>query len=671
MVILLNPKRSAVCAFILCLSPALFASYATASPSGDAYRNTATTAREAIWKTIASGGGNAATVAVMDGGRIVYSECFGPAERAANRPVNGNTRFNIGSTSKVFAAVAILLLADDGKLAIDDPVAKHIPEFVMRDPRYRDITIRMLFNHSSGLPGSTFTFGYRVEGDPHAVLLETLRDCGLKHAPGAMGIYCNDGFTLAEMIVERLSGKRFVDFLAERVFGPLGMENTGPSVGEWNGDVAEYYDEAGRKHPHEVVQVHGAGGLSSTAEDLCRFLDSFAPGGKHILSDASVAEILKRQTASFTQTLRRPAVFGAFGWDYAWLPDFQANGLQVLGKSGGTGCYSTNLQVIPARRMAVALSVSGQVGAEALTYRILSALLADRGLPAPGKPPRGKPADPQPIPSELLPFAGYYVNADRAVQFSFDRTKHTLDILPLKHGSESVPPLFTLVHNGGFFHDNRTGDRYYLLRNENGEYLVRDNIPRFGADGWAFQKLETIRNPGKLSVDMDGTVWLRRNVSPFEQVSEWLIAESHVYGELPGYLTFFGVLKIEGPDFAGIAATGFRDQAELKLFRKNGEIRAKTMQFVYSPARSARGVTAGKNEVAIGTDGENEWRTVDRGAVLSFAKPENGRVIVLKGPNDPAPLYDSVVDAGETYVPEGSFILLGGRPGDAFEITVR
>lgn len=248
--------------------------------------------------------GNSASVAVMDRGNIVYSEGFGPADRSLNRLVDRDTRFNIGSTSKMFAAVAILLLADDGKLSLEDPVVKHIPEFVMKDPRYRDITVRMLFNHSSGLPGSTFVFGYRADEDHQTLLLETLKNAVLKHTPGEMSIYCNDGFTLAEIIVERVSGKSFASFVTERIFSPLEMRNSGESVGVTGGKIAEFYDEEGNKYPPEVVTVLGAGGLSSTPEDLCRFGDSFAPGGMNILSDSSLKDVLKEQPTPFSSLLK-------------------------------------------------------------------------------------------------------------------------------------------------------------------------------------------------------------------------------------------------------------------------------------------------------------------------------------------------------------------------------
>ena len=284
---------------------------AWADQHGGTYLETAATAREILWETITSGNTNAATVAVMDRGKIVYSQGFGVADRRTDRPIEAETRFNIGSTSKMFAAVAILLLQDEAKLSLEDPVTKHLPEFTMRDPRYRDITIRMLFNHSSGLPGTTFEVEYERGLDAHELLLKTLREDNLKHAPGAMSIYCNDGFTLAEMIVEKLSGKTFLEFLKEQVFEPLEIQHTGPSIGQSPGNVASYYAlPEGKKYPLEILTVYAAGGLSSTAEDLCRFADSLTPEGKHILSPSSLEEILSEQPTPFSAFFRGEELLG-------------------------------------------------------------------------------------------------------------------------------------------------------------------------------------------------------------------------------------------------------------------------------------------------------------------------------------------------------------------------
>jgi len=296
------------------------------------YRNTISVARETIWRAITSGQGSGATSPSWDQGRIVYSEGIGIADRAQNRPVDRNTRFNIGSTSTMFVAVAILLLVEEGKVSLDEAVARYIPEFSMKDERYKRITVRMLFNHSSGLPGSTFYFGYKPDARMHKLLLNTLKDAYLKHDPGAMSLYCNDGFTLAEMIVEKVSGKKYVDFLNQRIFTPLDMKDTSASIGEINEpNSAEFYDsQTGKKYPRLAISVYGAGGMSSTAEDLCRFGGSLlSPKGKRILSDRVHQRDSREQPTLFSgksgSADHGPVWLGIFG--YCRLSQ---EGIQVL-----------------------------------------------------------------------------------------------------------------------------------------------------------------------------------------------------------------------------------------------------------------------------------------------------------------------------------------------------
>jgi CubicO group peptidase (beta-lactamase class C family) len=147
---------SIIIAFVL-LTAATAETVETRGESG--CRNAISAARGEMWKAITSGQGSGASVAILDHDKMVYSEGFGVANRSENRPVDKYTRFNIGSTSKMFAAVAVLLLVDEGKVSLDESVAKYIPEFRMKDMRYKDITVRMLFNHSSGLPGSSIANG--------------------------------------------------------------------------------------------------------------------------------------------------------------------------------------------------------------------------------------------------------------------------------------------------------------------------------------------------------------------------------------------------------------------------------------------------------------------------------------------------------------------------------
>lgn len=639
-------------------------------PAAASYDATLRTAREFLWKTVTSGGVSCGSVAAMDGGKIIFSDGFGAADRAEGRNADGRTRFNIGSTSKMFAAAAILILADENWLNLDDPVVRHLPEFVMKDPRYRDITIRMLFNHSSGLPGSTFVFGYKADEDPQAILIETLKESTLKHDPGAMGIYCNDGFTLAEMVAERVSGKPFLDFLKEKVFDPLGMKDTGASLGITGGRLAEFYGDDGKKYPREVITVLGAGGLSSTVEDLCRFAGAFIPGGKSFLSPKMLEEILRPQPTPFAASLKGQTILEAFGWDYALLPDYQELGFQMVGKSGGTTFYSTNLQILPSRGLAAAVIFSGHGPAQQATSKILEALLRDKNLPVPGTPRVMAPGRAEPVPAELLAFEGYYVDASRAALFAFEAEKGLLNIRPLPgQASGASPAPLVLEYSGGYFHDFERKEKYYFTEAGNEIFLVMADLPLYGTDIPSFQKISVPDRPNHLAVDMDGTVWLLRNASPFLQSPDFLLVRSSRIAELPGYIDFFGIKKVESADYAAIAATGFRDQSSLHLFRKGNEIRAKVLQFVFSREDTAPAARCEK--VVIGAEGENEWRRVEQGAIFSFTKPADGRIIVIAEKEDHPLLFDSITDGGEIFVPEGSYLFFAGRSGDVFEISFR
>lgn len=657
-------------------------------PDAEYYKNTIVAARETIWKALTDGHGSCATVAVMDEGRLVYSECFGAAERATNRPVDKNTRFNIGSTSKMFGAAAILLLVDDGKVSLDEKICRYVPEFTMKDPRYRDITVRMIFNHSSGLPGSTFYFGYKTSGDMHKLLLENLRDMRLKHAPGEMSMYCNDGFTLAEIIVERVSGMKFMDFVAERIFKPLGMKNSGPSVGECGDkNIAEYYDiKTGKKYPPEVVEVYACGGISSTAEDLCKFGRSFGPKSPtRLLSDASLAEIRRPQPYLFYDALRHRPMMSEFGWEYSNLDEFQAKGFQALGKGGNTQCYSANLQIVPDEGISIGLMINGHISGETLTRPILDALMKDRGLITPPPVTAKKPVEPRKVPAELLKFAGIYAKDMGPFKIAFNRDGNGIEITPLeaadnekrsgdkkdapaKEVKTPAAPTLSYVYNGGLFYDNAKDEKYYFTEFGGRQYLVAHKIKTYGVDMIQYQKLEPNANGVSFKKDLAGIKWLVRNEKPYIQSKLVGVGGVDYYDELPGYVNFAGLKKIETAEYASIAGTAFRDQSDLRLIDVNGETWLKCGYNLLSPAESARKLIDGVNRVIIKAENFNEWLRVEKGAILDFEKPLNGRIIVL---TEQETIYDSVVDKDEIYAPEGSFIFFAGTAGDVFKVIAK
>lgn len=652
------------------------------------YKNMIAAARETIWKALTDGHGSCATVAVMDNGRLVYSECFGAAERATNRPVDKNTRFNIGSTSKMFGAAAILLLVDDGKVALDEKIVKYIPDFTMKDERYKDITVRMIFNHSSGLPGTTFYFGYEADGGMHKLLLDNLKNARLKHAPGAMSMYCNDGFTLAEIIVERVSGKKFMDFLAERVFKPLGMNNSGKSVGECGvKNIAEYYDlKTGKKYPPEVVEIYACGGISSTPEDLCRFGNSFNPKSHNkLLSAASLAEIRRNQPYRFYNELKHRPMMSEFGWEYSNLDELEAKGFQALGKGGNTLCYSTNLQILPDEGITIALMVNSHASGEALTRPILDGLMKDKNLITPPPVKAKKPVEPQKIPEEMLKFAGIYAKDMAPVKVSFNKDGNGIEIYPLepidkekKSGDKNkaggkdakapgAPPQ-AYVYNDGLFHDFEKDEKYYFTQIDGRQYFVAHKIKTYGVDMIVCQKLDEIKDPVSFKTEITGKAWLVRNEKPYVLAGCVAIGKTDLYAELPGYVNFAGVKKIETPGYAAIAGSAFRDQADLCLIDMNGETWIKSNYGLCSPADGARKLIPGINRVVIKAENYNEWLRVEKGAIVNFEKPQKGRIIVV---TEEKAIYDSVVDKDEIYAPEGSFIFCAGTAGDIFKIIAR
>lgn len=315
------------------------------------YEKAIAIARDEIWQDITSGKAGSGSIAIMEGGKIIYAEGFGMADREKSIPVDPNTLFNIGSVSKAFAATAIMMLVDQGKIKLDDSAVKYLPEFILDDPRYKDITVRMLLNHTSGIPGSTFAnnFGCAYNTEILQETLDNLSHSHLKYTPGAIPIYCNDGFTLVEMIIESVSGQKYIDFLSQNIFQPLSLTSSGLSVGQRPGKTAAVYykTDTGKKEPLQVVSLLGAGGLGSTPSDLCRFADTFSGRGTQILSKTALDEITKEQPSGLAGKLRNPEASFGLGWDTTYVPQYQSQGIKVMSKSGGTVDYTTWLLTAP------------------------------------------------------------------------------------------------------------------------------------------------------------------------------------------------------------------------------------------------------------------------------------------------------------------------------------
>ena len=632
--------------------------------------------RDAIARDLAIGVGSS-SVAIMDGGRIVYSEGFGKANREGDIAADRTTLFNIGSISKVFTSAALMLLVDDGLLKLDDKVVKHLPEFAMEDPRHRDITLRMLLNHSSGLPGSTLANSFGSERNPefHEQLLSTLRRSRLRADPGKFASYCNDGFSLAELVVGRVSGKPYGEFLRTRLLAPLGLEKTGLSVGLRPGETsaAYYRPRDGIKDALEVVSATGAGGLASTAEDLCRFADSFSQGGTRILSQTSLREMTKSQPSLAAAAAdRNPEMPFGLGWDVA-LPSFYADkGIQVFWKGGDTYHYHALLLTSPEHRLSLAILQSGQgTGLIRLAKELFESLLAEKGIAVARPSLAPAPTANLPVPEVFRDFEGYYGPSLFRLVLSPEGDSF---IQYMSVGSQELPVL-TMHYANGHFEDGQ-GGRYFLARLGGRQYLAGsmfDDCIRMLIG----QKLPDKAVTQALRTNIDGKVWLKRSVKPFvtSDDSATHILVSSLAKALPGYVDFAGIKEITAPDHAGMTIEAIAEQKELLLVEKEDRDWAWLAEDLYSPADSASALAAGANTVRIGQKGLSEWRLASAERLLRISLPASGRLIVFSA--DRSVIHDSAFDSPNTgsfthmvelRVPAGGFVELAGNPQDLFSI---
>ncbi len=246
-----------------------------------------------IPKMLEASGAPSVSLAVVDKGRVVYARAFGQADVANGRAANTATRYAIGSISKQFTAVALLMLEEQGKLSLDDKVSKYFPAFT----RAGEITIRQLLTHTSGYEDyapQDYIIPAWTKPIAPMDLLNNWAKKPLNFEPGTEYQYSNTGYVLAAEIFEKVSGQPLVAFLEQKIFKPLGMSSAGDCQSAEPADALAYTRYAGgpaRPAAREGSGWYlGAAELCMTPTDLARW-DIAAFVQKKILSPRSYAEL--------------------------------------------------------------------------------------------------------------------------------------------------------------------------------------------------------------------------------------------------------------------------------------------------------------------------------------------------------------------------------------------
>ncbi len=173
-----------------------------------------------------------ASIAVVQGGKLVYTHAYGKAHLDPPQAATPEMRYSIGSISKQFTAAAILLLQEQGKLSLDDAVGKYVPGLTRGD----EVTIRQILSHTSGYQDywpEDYLMTPMLKPETAQQILDTWAKKPLDFEPGTLWQYSNTNYVIAGLIVEKVSGQKLMDFLGEHIFHPLGMKSV------WNSDEAK------------------------------------------------------------------------------------------------------------------------------------------------------------------------------------------------------------------------------------------------------------------------------------------------------------------------------------------------------------------------------------------------------------------------------------------------
>lgn len=286
----------------------------------------------------------------------------------------------VASISKVYVTAAVMQLVDEGKVNLDSPVTEYLTDFKMKDVRYKDITVRMLMNHTSGIMGTTnYAENLYEDGNMnrHDKLLEYLTEQRLKADPGEYAAYCNDGFELLMQIVERVSGMPYTEYIEKNLAAPTGGTTTGTFVNMYNDSrLVPCYDTSYLRYDHITCTGMGDGGVYSTASDVANFGASFFKGDNTLLSEKS-----KNDMSTIWGGDEYSDVNG-LGWDEVGLSKYDAAGVQVLGKGGDTGSNHGWLMVAPDEDVSISvLSNGGNSVLDSLVAQaIMEAVLEEKGI---------------------------------------------------------------------------------------------------------------------------------------------------------------------------------------------------------------------------------------------------------------------------------------------------
>ncbi|TKH25966.1 beta-lactamase family protein [Bacillus wiedmannii] len=627
--------------------------------------------------------------ALIDNGKLTLSGQAGKNDMEGEQPLTKDTLYGIGSVSKMYATAAVMKLVDEGKVDLDAPVVNYVPDFKMKDGRYKRITPRMLLNHSSGLQGSTLSNAFLFNDNDtysHDFLLQQLSNQSLKADPGAFSVYCNDGFTLAEILVERVSGMSFTEFLHQRFTEPLKMNHTKTPQDKWRDEkrAGLYFPAYQGQLPIESVNVIGTGGVSSTAEDIVRFSQLFMGQGKGILSDKVVKAMEQEEYKKGMWPGDGDNIFNyGLGWDSVKLYPFSEYGIKGLAKGGDTALQHAILVVLPEQKMAAAVLSSGGRSStnQLLATELLLAVLKEKGTIKNIKPNKsfGKPVKVK-MPQDVAKKAGFYGNSE--THFKIEITKNGELFLPSNREEKYV---YTM--DGSFINEKGTSKLNFVTE-KNGRTYLRESTykstPDLGQGAMTHYLAEKLED--NVLSKKTAAAWAKREGVKFYLVNEkfssieYLVQPKLITTQITrkeGLAGYWEGRKITGPNTAAhqlqIPVMNGRDTTETHFYTEGGNEYMEMAGLLYVSGNNVKPLDASQSsKVTLQANGHAKWFTIPQAAAgkrMTVTLPSKGAFAVYDE-NGVCVNFTIVSGNNKVKLPKNGTIVIAGVPNSEFAITL-
>jgi CubicO group peptidase (beta-lactamase class C family)/D-alanyl-D-alanine dipeptidase len=373
----------------------------------------------------------ALSIALVDDQEIVWARGFGLANPKGSTPATAATVYRVGSVSKLFTDIAVMQLVEQGKLDLDAPVTRYLPDFKPANPFDKPITLRQLMAHRSGLVREPPVGNYFDPSELSlAKMVESLNKTELVYAPGERIKYSNAAVATVGYVLEKTQKEPFAGYLKRTLLGPLGMKKSGfeptPALTK-DLAVASMWTYHGREFEAPTFQLGmaPAGCMYSTVEDMGRFLSVLFAGGR-----TPNGTILKPETLDqmWTPQFAKAEEKTGFGIGFR-LTEF--DGRRRIGHGGAIYGFATELAALPDEKLGVVVVASRDV-VNAVVTHIADVALAQMLAVKQGKP-LPKEEETAPLrPEEARALAGRYKAGDKAIDL-IERTGK-LWVLPVGGG---------------------------------------------------------------------------------------------------------------------------------------------------------------------------------------------------------------------------------------------